>query len=496
MTDPGCELRTWSDALYVGRACDEAECLWFEDPYPRRQRLRRRAEVAPPEAQDAALGQLVRARPEQKAAFALAGGCDMIHLVREYDLGITGAMKIAHMTKSIGMHVQVHTCGPAHRACVAAIRNTRFYELALIGPGMPDLIPHVYAWGYSDQAPAVAKDGCVELPTGPSLGVTYDWGSTSARTRSRAKNQGSEIMERTLALGPAWRDGLLDRLAAALPGWTILTGAQTDPESARRATVVVPFAMHVGAPLLEGSSIRPVHQFGVGVDPLDLEAARRLGGLGHGRLGGRGCRPFNPLLRPPAEPARYAAGGRNLELGRAAQSRACRQAGWARRPRLDRQGDRPPSRRLRHAAGRRAARRRQPGRHGSGLRVDRRHGPPRRARCQRGLRGGLRAAEPCDPRPLRPCPPRPVQGGCVARERGPRRGDRRDGTARGPRRRQAERGRTRHDQCGAAAGELSPADPPQGGAHAARRRGHRGCLRRRRPHPRQPPGEAWNAASP
>ena len=33
MVDPGCELRTWADALYVGRACDEAECFWFEDPY-------------------------------------------------------------------------------------------------------------------------------------------------------------------------------------------------------------------------------------------------------------------------------------------------------------------------------------------------------------------------------------------------------------------------------------------------------------------------------
>ncbi|HET6519799.1 MAG TPA: enolase C-terminal domain-like protein, partial [Geminicoccaceae bacterium] len=33
MIDPACELRTFMDALYVGRACDEADYFWYEDPY-------------------------------------------------------------------------------------------------------------------------------------------------------------------------------------------------------------------------------------------------------------------------------------------------------------------------------------------------------------------------------------------------------------------------------------------------------------------------------
>ena len=33
MIDPACELRTWMDALHVGRACDEAGYFWYEDPY-------------------------------------------------------------------------------------------------------------------------------------------------------------------------------------------------------------------------------------------------------------------------------------------------------------------------------------------------------------------------------------------------------------------------------------------------------------------------------
>jgi len=175
MVDPGCELRTWADALYVGRACDEAGCLWYEDPYRdagvsvQGQRMLREKLATPLLVSEHIRG------PEQKASFALAGGCDMIHTDPEYDLGITGLMKIAHMAESIGMDIQVHACGPAHRACVAAIRNTHFYELALIGPGMPNLIPPVYICGYSDQPDALGRDGCMPVPTGPGLGVTYDW---------------------------------------------------------------------------------------------------------------------------------------------------------------------------------------------------------------------------------------------------------------------------------------------------------------------------------
>ena len=175
MVDPGCELRTWADALYVGRACDEAGCFWYEDPYRdssvsiEGQKMLRAKLKTPLLVSEHIRG------PEQKASFALAGGCDMIHTDPEYDRGITGTMKIAHFAESIGMDIQVHACGPAHRVCVAATRNTHFYELALVGPGMPNLIPPVYSCGYSDQPEALGADGCMPQPTGPGLGVTYDW---------------------------------------------------------------------------------------------------------------------------------------------------------------------------------------------------------------------------------------------------------------------------------------------------------------------------------
>ena len=175
MIDPASQLRTWLDALRVGQACDEAGFTWYEDPYrdtggavEGHKRLRERLRTP------LLIGEHVRGI-EAKAAFLLAGGGDIIHADPEYDLGITGALKIAHFCQALGLDVQYHACGPAHRAIMAATPNTRFYELALVGPDMPNAVPPVYADGYSDQAEAVGSDGCVPVPDGVGLGVAYDW---------------------------------------------------------------------------------------------------------------------------------------------------------------------------------------------------------------------------------------------------------------------------------------------------------------------------------
>ena len=99
----------------------------------------------------------------------------MIHADPEYDMGITGAMKLAHFSESLGLDIQMHACGPAHRAVISALRNTHLYEMALIGPGMMNSVAPVYLCGYSDQAEDLTADGTVPVPQGPGLGVIYDW---------------------------------------------------------------------------------------------------------------------------------------------------------------------------------------------------------------------------------------------------------------------------------------------------------------------------------
>ncbi|MFZ4757432.1 MAG: enolase C-terminal domain-like protein [Burkholderiaceae bacterium] len=175
MLDPACELRTFADALYVGRACDDAGYFWYEDPYRdggtsafAHKKLREMIRTP------LLMTEHVRG-VEPKADFVLAGGTDLVRVDPEYDMGITGSLKIANMAESLGLDCEIHASGPAHRHLMAALRNTNFYEVALVGPDCPNALPPVYACGYTDQLECVDADGTVGVPEGPGLGVTYDW---------------------------------------------------------------------------------------------------------------------------------------------------------------------------------------------------------------------------------------------------------------------------------------------------------------------------------
>jgi L-alanine-DL-glutamate epimerase-like enolase superfamily enzyme len=175
MLDPACQLRKFSDALHVGRACDEGNYFWYEDPFRdngksafAHKKLREMIKTP------LLITEYVRGI-EPKADFIAAGGTDYVRVDPEYDHGITGAMKIGHLAEAFGLDCEVHACGPAHRHVMSAMRNSNFYELALVGPDCPNMVAPVYTNGYTDQLDCCGPDGCVEVPSGPGLGVTYDW---------------------------------------------------------------------------------------------------------------------------------------------------------------------------------------------------------------------------------------------------------------------------------------------------------------------------------
>ena len=182
MTDPASTLGSFMDAIEVGRACDDLGFYWYEDPY----RDASSSAVAHKRMRDFIKTPMLIAEHirgfEQKADFVLAGGTDIMHIDPELDGGITGTMKLAHFCDAIGMEVQLHTAGPMHRHLMAAIPNTLFYELGLVRPDGPwNLMqPPVYADGYGDRVDCVGADGCVPVPEGPGLGVTYDWDKIAA----------------------------------------------------------------------------------------------------------------------------------------------------------------------------------------------------------------------------------------------------------------------------------------------------------------------------
>ena len=112
---------------------------------------------------------------EPHADMMIADATDFARADPELDGGITGAMKIAHTAEALGMDVEVHASGPAHRACICAIHNSNYYEMALVHPKCRNIVPPAYASDYADELDAIDAQGCVSVPDGPGLGVQYDW---------------------------------------------------------------------------------------------------------------------------------------------------------------------------------------------------------------------------------------------------------------------------------------------------------------------------------
>jgi len=175
MLDPACEYETFGDALKVGRACDAQGFFWYEDPYRdgglsqhSHRKLRQKLET--PILQTEHVRGL-----ESYTDFIDGESTDFVRADPEYDGGITGAMKRARIAEGHGLDVEFHAPGPAHRHCIAATRNTNYYELALVHPYCQNTQPQVYDGEYSDMMDTVSEDGTVTVPDGPGLGVDYDW---------------------------------------------------------------------------------------------------------------------------------------------------------------------------------------------------------------------------------------------------------------------------------------------------------------------------------
>ncbi len=175
MLDPACEFHTFADVLKVGRACDRNDYFWYEDP-----------------GRDGGISQFMHRKLRQLITtpllmtehvrtlqphidFALADATDYIRGDIGYD-GITGVMKLAHACEAIGLDIEFHGPGPAARHCLAAIRNTNYYEMGLVHPQAPSSgASPIYLDGYTDTLTSIDAEGCVPVPQGNGLGVTLNW---------------------------------------------------------------------------------------------------------------------------------------------------------------------------------------------------------------------------------------------------------------------------------------------------------------------------------
>jgi L-alanine-DL-glutamate epimerase-like enolase superfamily enzyme len=173
MLDPACEYVTFGDALKVGWACDEQRFFWYEDPYRdggisqfAHKKLRQLIKTP------LLMTEHVRTL-EPHIDFALAEATDFVRGDVGYD-GITGVIKLAHACEALGIDIEFHGPGPAQRQCMAAVRNTNYYEMGLVHPKVSNHLP-LYRDGYQDGLEAIDDKGHVPIPQGPGLGVEIDW---------------------------------------------------------------------------------------------------------------------------------------------------------------------------------------------------------------------------------------------------------------------------------------------------------------------------------
>jgi L-alanine-DL-glutamate epimerase-like enolase superfamily enzyme len=175
MLDPACEYITFGDTVKVGWACDEQRFFWYEDPYRdggisqfAHRKLRQLIKTP------LLMTEHVRTL-EPHIDFALAEATDYVRADIGYD-GITGVMKLAHACEALGLDVEFHGPGPAQRQCMAAVRNTNYYEMGLLHPKAPASSEFpLYRGDYRDTLDAIDEKGHVPVPQGPGLGVEIDW---------------------------------------------------------------------------------------------------------------------------------------------------------------------------------------------------------------------------------------------------------------------------------------------------------------------------------
>lgn len=173
MLDPSGAYRTFGDVLAVGRALDEANFFWYEDPGMEGgtsafayKRLREQLKI--PFLQ----GEHIRGL-QAHMDNVLAGGTDFMRADAGLDGGVTGVLKIAHAAEALGVDVELHATSPVHRHLMAAIRNSNFYELGLVAPSLHRASAPFFS-DYADDLTEVDADGTVGVPGGPGLGTPLD----------------------------------------------------------------------------------------------------------------------------------------------------------------------------------------------------------------------------------------------------------------------------------------------------------------------------------
>lgn len=159
------------EALYLGRALEELDFAWYEEPMNEYSIasyvwLVQRLDI-PVLAPEVALG-----RHHTRAEWIERGACDMMRVGVNDVGGITPSLKVNALAESFRMSMDVHGPHPGNLHLLGTMRNAEFFERGLLHPHVDYDTPAPYLNSIHDP---LDDEGYVHMPQTPGLGYDFDF---------------------------------------------------------------------------------------------------------------------------------------------------------------------------------------------------------------------------------------------------------------------------------------------------------------------------------
>lgn len=167
----------YEDALRIGRAIQDLDFVWYEDPLPSHDlhgytRLKSHLHI-PILATETLVGGLYALAP-----WITSGATDYLRGDVVIKGGITGLMKIAHLAEGFGMNCEIHDGYNSlnNVACLhvaAAVNNCQWFEILLFNAPGKHTFDHLNMC--LAEPLVIEPTGHIVVPEAPGLGVEIDW---------------------------------------------------------------------------------------------------------------------------------------------------------------------------------------------------------------------------------------------------------------------------------------------------------------------------------
>ena len=149
------------DALYLGRALEEANYLWYEEPMREfnihaYRRLAQELEIP------LLVAEVAGGAHWTVADWIDAGCATHVRTSTTFKAGFTGALRVAHLAEAYHLRAEVHGGSLEHAHLCMALRNNSYYEsLVRTNPVVREA--------------RVNKDGFIKIPSHPGIGYEAEW---------------------------------------------------------------------------------------------------------------------------------------------------------------------------------------------------------------------------------------------------------------------------------------------------------------------------------